>query len=106
MSDLLSSGLPSSRRGFLRRSAALAIALPSAAELLSGCAESEASKAPDVQKASEHSPAATPAAPLSPRARADAMDAMHEKGVKAFPAKTRGKGNVLLAPKLKDGVKV
>jgi len=34
------------------------------------------------------------------------MDAMHEKGVKAFPAKTEGKGNQLLAPRLENGVKV
>ena len=31
-------------------------------------------------------------APLSPAAAADAMDAMHEKGIKAFPAKTAGQG--------------
>jgi FtsP/CotA-like multicopper oxidase with cupredoxin domain len=34
------------------------------------------------------------------------MDAMHEKGIKAFPAKTAGKGNQLLEPKLVNGVKV
>lgn len=28
------------------------------------------------------------------------MDAMHEKGVKAFPAKTQGKGNQPLEPRL------
>jgi FtsP/CotA-like multicopper oxidase with cupredoxin domain len=37
---------------------------------------------------------------------ADAMDAMHEKGVKAFPAKTAVHGNQLLEPKLVNGVKV
>jgi manganese oxidase len=37
---------------------------------------------------------------------ADAMDAMHEKGIKAFPAKTAGKGNQLLAPRMDSGVKV
>ena len=31
---------------------------------------------------------------------------MHEKGVKAFPAKTAGMGNQLLAPKIVGGVKV
>ncbi|MEO5568284.1 MAG: copper oxidase, partial [Gemmatimonadaceae bacterium] len=35
-----------------------------------------------------------------------AMDDMHEKGVKAFPAKTAGKGNVLLAPRMDGKVKV
>jgi FtsP/CotA-like multicopper oxidase with cupredoxin domain len=34
------------------------------------------------------------------------MDAMHEKGMKAFPAKTAIHGNQLLAPKLVGGVKV
>jgi FtsP/CotA-like multicopper oxidase with cupredoxin domain len=37
---------------------------------------------------------------------AEQMDAMHEKGIKAFPAKTAGKGNQLLAPTLVAGVKV
>jgi len=39
-------------------------------------------------------------------AAAETMDAMHERGIKAFPAKTAGKGNVLLRPRLDDGVKV
>jgi manganese oxidase len=34
------------------------------------------------------------------------MDAMHEKGVKAFPAKTAGKGGQLLAPRMEGSVKV
>jgi FtsP/CotA-like multicopper oxidase with cupredoxin domain len=34
------------------------------------------------------------------------MDRMHEAGIKAFPAKTAGKGNVLLAPRMDKGVKV
>jgi FtsP/CotA-like multicopper oxidase with cupredoxin domain len=37
---------------------------------------------------------------------ADAMDAMHEKGIKAFPAKTAGMGNQLLKPTMDKGVKV
>lgn len=40
------------------------------------------------------------------RVRADAMDAMHEAGVKAFPAKTGVMGNQPLAPRLERGVKV
>jgi len=58
---------------------------------------------------SDHSGGSTaphPATPANPRAAADAMDAMHEKGVKAFPAKTEGKGNVLLEPRIEKGVKV
>ena len=39
-------------------------------------------------------------------AAADAMDAMHEAGMKAFPAKTKGKGNQLLAPRMEGDVKV
>jgi FtsP/CotA-like multicopper oxidase with cupredoxin domain len=34
------------------------------------------------------------------------MDAMHEKGIKAFPGKTEGKGNVLLTPRRDGHVKV
>jgi FtsP/CotA-like multicopper oxidase with cupredoxin domain len=34
------------------------------------------------------------------------MDAMHEKGMKAFPAKTAGKGNQLFTPRMDGGVKV
>ena len=55
---------------------------------------------------------ATPPAPVKPLSAADdlaaanAMDAMHEKGVKAFPAKTEGKGNQPLQPRLDNGVKV
>ena len=50
---------------------------------------------------------ATQAAPArSATATADDMDAMHEKGVKAFPAKTAGKGNAILQPRLVNGVKV
>ena len=37
---------------------------------------------------------------------ADAMDALHEKGMKAFPAPTEGRGNQLLAARVKHGVKV
>jgi FtsP/CotA-like multicopper oxidase with cupredoxin domain len=43
---------------------------------------------------------------VSARANADAMDAMHEKGVKAFPARTEGKGNQLMQPRVEKGVKV
>ena len=44
--------------------------------------------------------------PATSAAQADAMDAMHEKGIKAFPAKTAGKGNQLLAPRVEGGVKI
>ena len=48
----------------------------------------------------------TPAAAAVEVSAADAMDAMHEKGIKAFPAKTAGKGNQLLAPRIEKGVKI
>jgi len=34
------------------------------------------------------------------------MDSMHEKGMKAFPAKTSGKGNQLFVPRMEGSVKV
>jgi FtsP/CotA-like multicopper oxidase with cupredoxin domain len=40
------------------------------------------------------------------QAASDEMDAMHERGVKAFPAKTAGKGGELLQPRIVAGVKV
>ena len=45
-------------------------------------------------------------APMSAAAAAEAMDKMHEAGIKAFPAKTAGKGNQLLKPRVVNGVKV
>ncbi|MCY7379968.1 MAG: multicopper oxidase domain-containing protein [Gemmatimonadaceae bacterium] len=49
---------------------------------------------------------AAPASALSASAKADAMDAMHEKGIKAFPAKTEGRGNQIFEPRMDKGVKV
>jgi manganese oxidase len=46
------------------------------------------------------------AAGSNPTAAADAMDAMHEKRVKAFPAKTSGVGNQLVQPTMDGQVKV
>lgn len=51
-----------------------------------------------------HDTAANSAA--SALANADAMDAMHEKGIKAFPAKTAGTGNQIMQPRMDNGVKV
>ncbi len=44
--------------------------------------------------------------PASTASKADQMDAMHEAGIKAFPAKTEGKGAQLLEPRVEKGVKV
>ena len=114
-----------SRRAFLRQ-ASLATVAAGAASALAACKDGDAqtSKGPSAAD-SDHSGgsmAAHPAPPAIPsavaagayggltlaqaRQRADAMDAMHEKGVKAFPAKTRGQGNLPLQPRLENGVKV
>ena len=89
----------SSRRDFLRKGTAAAIALPTALSVIGACGES---------KAAPPQASTTPAAPAAPsaRQRADTMDAMHEKGVKAFPAKTEGKGNQIFEPRIEKGVKV
>ncbi|HEX8454136.1 MAG TPA: copper oxidase [Longimicrobium sp.] len=56
---------------------------------------------------SDHSGGSTAPHPAqTARAKADEMDAMHEKGIKAFPAKTAGKGNQPMAPTMVGGVKV
>jgi FtsP/CotA-like multicopper oxidase with cupredoxin domain len=90
---------PTNRRGFIRHGAIAAAALPAIASTLGACRESKAASA---------APAAAPPAPAAPTARekADQMDAMHEKGMKAFPAKTEGKGNQLIEPRIERGVKV
>jgi manganese oxidase len=93
-------GEASSRRDFLRKGTAAAITLPTALSVIGACGESKASAPPKAD--TPPAPAATPTA----RQRADTMDAMHEKGVKAFPARTEGKGNQLFAPRLEKGVKV
>ena len=90
---------PESRRSFLRHGAAAAVALPTVAATLAACGETKAAAAPP----KETRPAPPPP---SPRDKADKMDAMHEKGIKAFPAKTEGLGNQVLQPRLERGVKV
>ena len=89
VSDSASLNLETSRRSFLRKGAAAAIALPALASTLSACGETKAADAP---VARPDTTAAPKAVPLSARQKADAMDAMHEKGIKAFPAKTDGQG--------------
>ena len=81
-----------SRRSFIRQGALAAVALPAVVSTLS-CGDSKASTAP----VSATKPAALP--PPTSRQKADQMDAMHEKGVKAFPAKTEGLGNQVLHPR-------
>ncbi len=102
-----------SRRAFLRAASftaasagLLAACGRSSPETIGTAATSGTMPGHDVTLAG--APAAAPVAPTpaSIRAAADAMDAMHEKGIKAFPAKTAGKGNQPLLPKMVDGVKV
>jgi FtsP/CotA-like multicopper oxidase with cupredoxin domain len=101
--------LDATRRAFIRKTALTAMAAPMVATL-SSC---------DTSAADQKNVSATPAdsdhsggttaphvAPASVVAKADEMDAMHEKGVKAFPARTEGKGGQPLAPRLVGGVKV
>ena len=91
-----------SRRSFLRKAAVTAIA----GGALAACSESKAQKtASGAADASGGTTAPNPVPP-SPKAAAAAMDAMHEAGIKAFPAKTEGKGSQLLAPRIEKGVKV
>ena len=79
------------------KGAAAALTLP-AVSALAACSDAKAGTAPASPPAK---PAATPAAPvLTAREQADAMDAMHEKGIKAFPAKTEGQGQP--APRAAD----
>ncbi|HEX6693918.1 MAG TPA: copper oxidase [Longimicrobiales bacterium] len=121
MSRLLESA--SSRRQFLRASAAavlpVAITACNQAEGRTGNGRKPAPAASGdashttATPAETHAPAAAPAAAKAPkmsadsiRAKADEMDRMHEAGIKAFPAKTAGKGNQVLQPKIVRGVKV
>jgi manganese oxidase len=93
MSESISSVTGRTRRSFLRESAVAALSVG----VLNACRG----------KAAEAVAAATTTTPPpSPSAAADAMDAMCEKGVKAFPATTQGKGNVPIAPRVENGVKI
>ena len=97
------------RRHFLQRTTLAALAAP-AVTVLGACAET-AAKGEAQAGAGEHGGAAPPppaaAAPAkTPQQIAEEMDAMHEKGVKAYPAATEGKGCQLFEPRLVEGVKV
>src|SRR6478609_1179248 len=86
-----------SRRSFLRAASLTAVGTAA----LAACGKG-ASSTPEAAAAA--TPPVVP--PPNPRAAADAMDAMHEKGIKSFPAKTVGKGNQLLTPRVEKGVKI
>ncbi len=94
-----------SRRAFLRNSAATALAVGG----LAAC-KPEDSQAQTVQspRDSDHSGGTMAPNPVAatPAAASEDMDRMHEAGIKAFPAKTAGKGNQVLAPRIDKNVKV
>jgi FtsP/CotA-like multicopper oxidase with cupredoxin domain len=95
---------PSSRRRFLRDGGLLAVIAGTACKATPKAAAALA-QSPSGQTDRTMAPPDSSSA-ASATAAADAMDEMHEKGIKAFPAKTAGLGNQLLAPKLVDGVKL
>ena len=114
MSDKSFRGLldrTTSRRRFLRDGGVAALA----AGVATACKPSSAQSAAAGQGAAAtgqtggtmgpHDTSAAAGA-ASALANADAMDAMHEKSMKAFPAKTAGLGNQRLEPTLDHGVKV
>ena len=76
--------------------------------VLSACGSDSSAQPPASTKEHDTHPAPTPttAPAKSARQRADDMDAMHGRGIKAFPAPTAGKGNQLLKPSMVGGVKV
>jgi len=90
-----------SRRSFLKTAAATAVAGTALRACNTSAAQKTALKAKD---ASGGTTAPNPA-PVTAASAAAAMDAMHEAGIKAFPAKTKGMGNQLLEPKIVNGVK-
>ena len=109
MSDISKSGSiaglideSSSRRRFLRNAALTVIAGGTAA----ACKESAAQKLPPSAAGKAATALSSKPATAPVLSAAEAMDKMHEAGVKAFPAKTAGKGNQLLAPRIEKGVKV
>ena len=87
------------RRAFIRKSALTALLAPVAVGALAAC---------DSKAGATAAPAAAPPPPPPKSARelADEMDRMHEAGIKAFPAKTAGKGNQPVEPRMENGVKV
>ncbi len=104
-----------SRRRFLRNGTLTALAVTSvtackAASPRAGdsAAAATARGATAAPGDTDHSGGTTGAhpAPVTSTKASDEMDRLHEAGVKAFPAKTAGQGNQVLAPRLEKGVKV
>jgi manganese oxidase len=99
---------PTTRRRFLRDSALTALAAGAFSSCKGGTHASESAGTVVAAGGPTKAPTTPPdsaTAVADARVKADAMDAMHEKGIKAFPQKTTGKGNQVLAPTIVDGVK-
>src|ERR1700737_1914011 len=97
-------GKKGSRRDFLRNTAVTALA----GTALAACPTDKSGAQTPGANSADHSGGTTEPnpAPASAAAAAEAMDKMHEAGIKAFPAKTAGKGNQLMQPRMDKGVKV
>ncbi len=84
------------------------VAAPVAVAALTSCA-ADAEQAPaTAMPAGDHSGGTTSphVAPVPNGKSWEEMDRLHEAGVKAFPAATKGKGGVLMQPRIERGVKV
>lgn len=97
-----------SRRDVLKK-LGLGLAIPATASVLAACgvipATAPATDTTTGQTETTHALAASTAnSPTGPSWQE--MDKMHEAGIKAFPAKTAGKGNQPLTPRLEGEVKV
>jgi FtsP/CotA-like multicopper oxidase with cupredoxin domain len=89
-----------SRRKFLRDAAVTA----AVAGVATACKPNETPSAQET--AHQAQPTGGTMGPNDTASAVAAMDTAHEKGVKAFPAKTAGKGNQLFAPRMEGNVKV
>jgi manganese oxidase len=96
-----------SRRRFVQTGAIAALTGVAACKTRSTPQNPPAKVAKNPISDSDHSGGSMAAHPAAvATSAADQMDVMHEKGIKSFPAKTAGKGNVLMEPKIVNGVKV
>ncbi len=96
---------PTSRRSFLKAASLGAVSVAGVGTMVA-CGKAGETGAAAVKQAGAVATASAMTPAMSALAAADAMDAMHEKGIKAFPAKTKGKGNQLMAPRVEKGVKI
>ena len=107
---------PTSRRAFLRSASLTAVggALVACGTGESGTASAQKAAVPAgaattattvAQTGGTMGPHDTAKSTSAPLNASDTMDAMHEKGIKAFPAKTAVYGNQPFEPKIVNGVK-